>query len=64
MLLSWIRLKSWKTANLHVVKNIKKARRNAAHAVLCLIYSKKLLKNIYTNPPKNWWVFSLNCSRF
>jgi hypothetical protein len=37
------RLKSWKTANLLVVRNTKKAKRNAARAVLCLIYSKKLL---------------------
>ncbi|KQO29734.1 hypothetical protein ASF10_04280 [Flavobacterium sp. Leaf82] len=55
--LSLTRLKSWKTVNLLVVRNTKKAKRNAARVVLCLIYSKKLLNKIYTKPTKKFGGF-------
>jgi len=49
-------LRSWKTVNLLVVKNTKRAKRNVAPDVLCLTYSKKLLKS-YTKPTKKFGGF-------
>jgi hypothetical protein len=50
-------LKSWKTANLLAVRNTKKAKKNAARVVLCLIYSKKLPNKIDTKPTKKFGGF-------
>lgn len=57
MQLSLTRLKSWKTANPLAVRNTKKAKKSAAHDVLCLIYSKKLPNKTYTKPTKKFGGF-------